>query len=99
MFYERTQNDDLIIYLKGELGNFEAKNIMKEIESLLLLYPKSNIILDLEKLTFMDSSGIAVVMRTLKSTQGKREFKVQNSPNLAMKIFRASGLNKFVNFA
>ena len=98
VFYEKNDNE-LIIYLKGELGNYEARLIMKEIENLLLLFPKKDVVLDLKDLTFMDSSGIAVIMKTFKNTKDKRDFIVRNAPNLAMKIFSASGICKFVNFA
>ena len=93
------QDRNIVIYLKGELGNFEARKVMEEIEVLLLLHKNKNVLLDLSSLSFMDSSGIAVIMKIFKNTKGKREFTVQNTPNLAMKIFNASGVLRFVNFA
>lgn len=94
----RKENDGLIIYIRGELGNFEAKSILKEVDLILDLYENDNIVLDMQKVTFMDSSGIAVIMKIVKKSKGKREFIVRNAPDMCMKIFRASGIIKFVNF-
>ncbi|MFI3227457.1 MAG: STAS domain-containing protein [Clostridia bacterium] len=93
------QNNEIIIYLSGELGNFEARKIMLEAETILAIYKTEDVVLDLSRLTFMDSSGIAVIMKIFKNTKDKRDFTVRNTPNLAMKIFSASGVKKFVKFA
>ena len=95
----KKENKEIIIYLSGEIGNFEARKIMQEIETILAIYQTEDVVLDLSKITFMDSSGIAVIMKIFKNTKDRREFVVRDAPNVAMKIFRASGVSKFVNFA
>lgn len=96
--YEIKENQ-VKIRLIGELGNFEARQAMIEIEKILVIHSTHNVTLDLSGITFMDSSGIAVVMKILKMTKDKRSFNVINVPNLAMKIFGASGVNKFVSLS
>lgn len=95
----KKENNEIKIYLIGELGNFEARKAMKEIETILMIYREEDVILDLSKITFMDSSGIAIIMRIFKNTKDIRGFTVANSPNVAMKIFKTTGVSKFVNFA
>lgn len=95
----KKEPNKIIICLSGELGNFEARKIMLEVETILALYKTEDIALDLSNITFMDSSGIAVIMKIFKNTKDARDFTVCNAPNLAMKIFNASGVCKFVNFA
>ncbi len=94
----RKNGNELIIELEGEIGNFEAKKILEDIDKLLELYKKENILVDLKKVSFMDSSGIAIIMKIYKEVNKSRKFQVKNAPNLAMKIFRASGVIKFVDF-
>lgn len=99
MYLEHKKDSDgLTIYIKGELGNYEAKSILREVDLLLDLYTKENINLDLQKVTFMDSSGIAIIMKIFKKAKNTRGFIVKNAPNACMKIFNASGVVKFVNF-
>lgn len=93
----KKEDNNLIITLVGELGNFEARHVMGEIDTILAVYKKEDVILDLKGLTFMDSSGIAVVMKMYKTTKDIRNFTVLNTPNLANKIFSTAGVSKFIN--
>lgn len=95
----RCENNQVFIHLIGELGNFEARQAMVEIEKILVVHKTQDVILDLSGISFMDSSGIAVVMKIFKTTKDKRQFNVINVPSLAMKIFGASGVNKFVSLS
>ena len=56
--------------------------------------------LDLEQLTFSDSSGIAVLLRAyrrMRQLEGSME--VCNTPAQARKVFQAAGLEKLILFA
>ena len=53
----------LTVYLAGELDHHEARCTIREIDELLDEYLPRDCVLDLNGLSFMDSSGIAVVMR------------------------------------
>ena len=54
----------LTLHLSGELDHHGARGAMKTIEGLLDKYMPRDAVLDLSELTFMDSSGIALIMRT-----------------------------------
>ena len=55
--------------------------------------------LDLSGLTFTDSSGIAVVLRTYKRMrQLQGSMAVINTPDQARRVFQAAGVDKLVPF-
>ena len=55
--------------------------------------------LDLSGLTFTDSSGIAVVLRTYKRMrQLQGSMAVINTPDQARRVFQAAGADKLVPF-
>lgn len=53
----------LTILLKGELDHCAAQDAMQSIEELVEEYLPRRCVLDLSGLTFMDSSGIAVILK------------------------------------
>ena len=54
----------LTIFLSGELDHHEARCTLNTIDELLDEYLPRDCVLDMAGLTFMDSSGIAVIIRT-----------------------------------
>lgn len=65
----------------------------------MILYANDPIILDLSGLTFMDSSGIAVVLGAQRNILGAGQtFCVIHTPASAMRIFKAAGIQRRVNF-
>ncbi|MDP4109410.1 MAG: STAS domain-containing protein, partial [Bacillota bacterium] len=58
----RKIEEGIVVEYSGELGHHEAKETMRYLENIIDLYAPRRLIFDLSKLTFMDSSGIAVVM-------------------------------------
>ena len=55
--------------------------------------------LDLSGLTFTDSSGIAVILRTYRRmSQLRGGMIVAHAPDQARRVFRAAGLEKLVRF-
>ena len=61
--------------------------------------PAQKIDLDLSGLTFTDSSGIAVILRTYRRmSQLRGGMTVVHAPDQARRVFRAAGLEKLVRF-
>ena len=52
----------LVVSLAGELDHHAARMAIEQAEDLLVLYPCEKLVLNLSGLTFMDSSGLAVVL-------------------------------------
>lgn len=53
----------LTIYLAGELDHHEARGAIRSIDELLDEYLPRDCVLDMSGLSFMDSSGIALIIR------------------------------------
>ena len=95
-----TKERQLYIYLKGELDHHGARAAMLEIEEKIDLELPRDCVLDLSGLTFMDSSGIAVILKTYKRMQelGGRMW-VDNVPKQPMKVLDASGIDRIIKIS
>ena len=91
------QEGQLTIALTGEIDHHCAKNYISSIDAKVEAYTPRVCILDFSDVTFMDSSGIAVVinaMRSVSRLNGK--LMISGLREQPMKVFRASGINKLV---
>ena len=84
----------------GELDHHAAKEAMQKIGQSIDLNLPRDCVIDFGGLTFMDSSGIAVVLNTHKRLNeiGGRVF-VRNVPTQPMKVLTASGIYRVVEIA
>jgi len=89
------QDRRLTIALKGEIDHHSAKCIMEEIGKRIDQYLPLTCVLDFKEVSFMDSSGIAVVIFALRR---EREFGgvtyLQNVPAQPLKVLKTAGIEK-----
>lgn len=93
------ENGQLTIALTGEIDHHCAKDYIQSISSKIEAYTPRLCILDFQDVTFMDSSGIAVVinsMRSMARMDGK--LILTGMKEQPMKVFRTSGMDKLVDF-
>ena len=85
--------------VSGELDHHRAREIMEELDRRIDAAMPSELVLDLEQLTFTDSSGIAVLLRAFRrvGTAGG-QLRVIRTPAQAEKVFRAAGLQRIIRF-
>ena len=98
MEIEATSADrNLLLELKGELDHHGARNALRELElSIDAALPKK-LVLDLAGVTFMDSSGIAVVMRVRQRVRDLGgAVTLRGVRPQARKVLDAAGLDRFV---
>lgn len=91
------QDGQLTIVLKGEIDHHCAKSYINAIGTKIEAYTPQICILDFQEVTFMDSSGIAVVINALRCMariEGKLVLSGLNHQPL--KVFRTSGIDKLV---
>lgn len=91
------QNGTLTIALTGEIDHHCAKQYIQAITAKIEAYSPQICVLDFRDVSFMDSSGIAVVINALRNMtkiEGKLELSGLNPQ--PMKVFRASGIDKLV---
>ena len=88
----------LSFFLSGELDHHAAKSAMASIESEIERRAPRDCVLDLSGLTFMDSSGIAVILKTMRRMNelGGR-VSVVNVGRQPMRVVDASGIARIVN--
>ncbi len=93
----RAENRQLTIRICGELDHHAAKDLMDSIDRLLEQNLPVKTFLDLEGLTFMDSSGIAVVLRAKRRMEAlSGSLTVINIPRQAARVLETAGLNRYV---
>lgn len=91
-------NGLLRLCFTGELDHHGAKRAITEIGEQIDSSLPRDCIIDLGGLTFMDSSGIAVILKTYRRMHdiGGRT-RVENVPAQPMRVLDASGLDRMVS--
>ena len=94
------ENGRLTVALTGEIDHHCAKHYIQAIASKIEAYNPQICVLDFQEVSFMDSSGIAVVINALRCMariEGK--LILTGLANQPMKVFRASGIDKLVEIS
>ena len=85
--------------VSGEVDHHGAKEIMGELERGIDAALPRRLTLDLGGVTFMDSSGIAVVLRAYRRLgELGGELRVCNIPDQAGRVLRAAGVVRLIPF-
>ncbi len=89
----KIDNETLIVEIQGELDHHTAEKIRDEIDYKLNNDKVKNILFDFSGLSFMDSSGIGVLMgRYKKISQRNGQAGVYNINSQVRRVFEVSGL-------
>ena len=89
------QDKQLTIALRGEIDHHSAKDIMRVVGNKIELYLPRVCVLDFREVTFMDSSGIAIVIACVRHMRQLRgEVILRSVPPQPMKVLRASGIER-----
>ena len=89
------QDKQLTIALSGDIDHHSARRLMDTLRTKVDEYRPKLCVLDFRDVTFMDSSGIAVVIsahRCMRELDGR--LKLKNIPPQAAKVFRAAGIER-----
>ena len=87
----------LTVALTGEIDHHCAKEYIRTIAAKIEAYVPDICILDFQEVSFVDSSGIAVVINALRSmTQIEGKLILTGLSPQPMRVFRASGIDKLV---
>ena len=88
----------LTVALNGEIDHHCAKAYIQAISAKIEAYTPDVCILDFQDVSFVDSSGIAVVINALRSmTQIEGKLLLTGIAPQPMRVFRASGIDKLVD--
>ena len=93
------ENRCLTAAVAGELDHHRAREVMEERDRQIDAALPRALTLDLEGLTFTDSSGIAVLLRaSRRMAQIQGTMTVVHTPPQAQRVFDTAGLNKLIRF-
>ena len=91
------QNGCMTVALTGEIDHQCAKQYIDAIASKIEVYLPRECILDFQQVSFMDSSGIAVIINALRfMTRINGRLAVSGLGSQPMRVFCASGMDKLV---
>jgi stage II sporulation protein AA (anti-sigma F factor antagonist) len=89
----------LIVRLKGELDHHTAEAVKAQMESAITKGEINHIVLSMKDLTFMDSSGIGVIIGRYKQITSKGGKMIVCDVNPAVyRLFELSGMFKILTF-
>lgn len=93
----KCRDRNLEIFLKGELDHYGAQDLLKQMEEVITRNLPLTLTMDFSDVTFMDSSGIAVVLRSwqrMKTLDGNVILRhVSPQPR---KVFDAANISRMV---
>ena len=91
------ENGQLTVALTGEIDHHCAKGYIQAIAAKIEAYTPQLCVLDFGEVSFVDSSGIAVVINALRNmTQIEGRLVLTGINTQPMRVFRASGIDKLV---
>lgn len=92
-----TKEDVLLVRLVGELDHHAAENLKQEMQTAMREKNAKHVILNLESLSFMDSSGLGVILGRYKEVkQSGGEMVVCSISPAVKRLFDMSGLFKII---
>ena len=92
------QDGCLTIALNGEIDHHRAKSFIDRIAAKIEAYTPTECILDFSDVSFVDSSGIAVVINSMRRmAQIEGTLYLSGLGEQPMRVFRTSGIDKLVH--
>lgn len=91
------REDVLIVRLAGELDHHETENLRNEWKNMLYKNEVKHVVLNLESVSFMDSSGLGVILGRYKEVlQLGGEMVICSISPAVKRLFEMSGMFKIV---
>lgn len=89
---------ELLLEFSGEIDHHGARDALKEIEMAIDAALPRRLVLDLSGVTFMDSSGIALILRSQQRMQLlDGSVTLKNVPGQARRVLDAAGIGRLVS--
>lgn len=92
-----TEENTVIAHLSGEIDHHIAGELRSDIDLAIDRHRPQKLVLDFDGVTFMDSSGIGLVMGRYKAVKNfGGHVIVENTGNQIKKVMRLAGLDRLV---
>lgn len=97
MLSHKKNRDILTVQLSGELDHFSAISIRKDLDTLIADPQVRHLVLDMDGLHFMDSSGIGVILGRYRILHGRggTVCVMRMNPQIS-RIFKLSGMAQII---
>lgn len=97
IFY--VEDDTLIVALSGEIDHHVAETLRKDIDAEIVMCGTKDLIFDFTGVTFMDSSGIGMILGRYKKIYGAGgRVVIRNAGRLVKQILDMSGVFTLVEY-
>ncbi len=90
-----TSSQELLVRLDGELDHHRSAMLRTEIDAALYAHMPRILVLDFQAVTFMDSSGIGLIMGRYKILQPMGgEIRIQNASAYISRVLKLAGMER-----
>lgn len=97
LFEHEVMGEELVIRLFGEIDHHSAVSVRSEIDGLIFEARPRRVILDLSRVSFMDSSGLGLIMGRYSLAKQLGGVLLLRSPTSAvMRILSLAGMERIV---
>ena len=94
----KSADRNLLLAFHGELDHHGARNALREVEMAIDAALPKKLVMDFGNVTFMDSSGIALILRAQQRMQLlEGSILVCNVPPQARRVLDAAGIGRLVS--
>lgn len=94
---ERVEDRTLSLSFSGEMDHHGVRNILRKIEMMIDATLPRVLTIDFSGVTFMDSSGIALILRSRQKMQLlKGEIILCHMPQQARRVLEVSGISQII---
>jgi len=94
----KSADRNLLLLFSGEMDHHGARNALREVEMAIDAALPKKLVMDFTGVTFMDSSGIALILRAQQRMQLlEGSVLVCNVPPQARRVLDAAGIGRLVN--
>ncbi len=92
------QDGKLIMALSGELDHHAARDAMRKLTEKIDAYLPRDCVLDMKNMKFMDSSGIALILKAYKRMKEiEGVLRIENVPPQPKRVLSASGIERIID--
>ena len=90
-------DDNLVITLEGRLDSTNSQELMDTINN--SLQGVTDLVIDVEKLEYMSSAGLRVMLSAQKTMNNQGSMTVRNASELVRSVFIITGMDSVINLA
>ena len=94
----KNENNNLTIYLEGRIDSNNAAQTERELLDALAGAPGAEVTLDAEKLEYISSAGLRVLLGAAQEMEDKGEMVIRNLTPPVKEVFDVTGFSNAFNF-